>query len=181
MQRSLFLSSTSLALVLVSACGDDECGPGDATNTGIVASSADVTLVFADITSGRNNDCPSTGAPEGVISLTLEGKQTDGPGLLTLCIGRPDLLQEGSIPLGVSGAQIIDLNGMKDNCSYAYDSTRPVTGTVTSAGLCDYGDNAAGYALTVDGAVSMTRNCGGTMDTIAVTFDGTTAITQKPL
>ena len=49
--------------------------------------------------------------------------------LLTLCIGRPDLLQEGSIPLGVSGAQIIDLNGETGGCSYAYDSTRPVTGS----------------------------------------------------
>ena len=43
MLRLLFLSSTSLSLV---ACGGNECGPGDAPDYGLFASSSDVTITF---------------------------------------------------------------------------------------------------------------------------------------
>lgn len=186
MQRLLFLSSTSLALVTLatlgalSACGDDSCGPGTAPDFGILASSADVTLNYGNLTSGQNNDCPDPDAPAGVISVTIQGMQLNGPGLLTLCVGRPDLLAKGSIPLGTAGARIIDLNGADDaGCMYAFDSSRPVTGDVSSSGLCDNGANPAGYALTVDGNISLKRTCVTTIDTIAVSFDGTAAVVHK--
>lgn len=186
MQRLLSLSSTSLALFslatlgALSACGDDTCGPGVAPDFGILASSADVTLNYGNLRSGQNNDCPDPAAPSGVISLTIQGMQLNGPGLLTLCVGRPDLLADGSIPLGLAGARIIDLNGDDDaGCMYAFDSSRPVTGTVSSTGLCDNGADTSGYALTVDGNVSLKRTCVTTIDTIAVSFDGTAAIAHE--
>ncbi len=172
MLRSLFLSSISLLLV---ACGDDVCGPGNAATFGIAASSADVALVFGNITSGLNNDCPDPDAPAGIVSMTLQGTQQNGPGLLTLCIGRPDLLATQPLTFGTS-VRIIDLNGEVEDCTYSFDSTRPVLGDATATGLCDNGANAAGYALTVDAALSMRRMCPAMNDTIAVTFEGTSAI-----
>lgn len=173
MVRLLFLSSISLVLV---ACGDDVCGPGSAPEFGLAASSADVTLVFGGLVSGQNNDCPDASAPAGVISLTLQGMQQNGPGLITVCIPRPDLLAKEPAMLGSVSARIIDLNGEADGCSYAFESTRPVAGTLSASGLCDNGANKAGYAITVDGALSLRRVCPTTMDTIAVSFDGTVAV-----
>jgi hypothetical protein len=173
MLRLLFLSSTSLALV---ACGDDTCGPGDAPDNGLFASNADVTITFTGLHSGQNNDCPDPDAPPGVVSLTIQGVQQGGPGLLTLCIARPDKLDSGTIPLGTSGARIIDLKGTVDDCMYAFDSSRPVTGTVMTFGLCDNGANSAGYAIGVDGNVSMTRMCPTMNDTLAVAFNGKAAV-----
>jgi hypothetical protein len=180
MQRSRFLSIISVTLVVASllgACGDDTCGPGDAPDVGILASSADVTLKYGTLFSGQNNDCPDPAAPAGVVSVTIQGSQQDGTGLLTLCVGRPDLLAAGPIPLGTAGARIIDMNGDDAaGCMYAFDSSRPVAGTVSSKGLCDNGADAAGYALTVDGNVSLKRTCTTTIDTIAVSFQGTAAV-----
>jgi hypothetical protein len=173
MLRLLFLSSTSFALV---ACGDDTCGPGDAPDYGIFASSSDVTLTFGGLTSGQNNDCPDAEAPPGVVSLTIQGAQQDGPGLLTLCIPRPDKFETGTIPLGTAGARIIDLKGDANDCMYAFDSSRPVTGNVFATGLCDNGADTAGYALSIDGNVSMTRTCPTMIDTIAVAFEGRAAV-----
>ena len=173
MLRLLFLSSTSLALV---ACGDDVCGPGTATEFGLVASSAEVTLVFGALVSGQNNDCPDAAAPSGVISLTLQGMQQGGPGLITFCVSRPDVLAKEQTPLNSVNARIIDLNGEADGCSYAYDSTRPVAGTFEASGLCDNGANKAGYAIGVDGNVSMTRMCPTMSDTLAVAFNGKAAV-----
>jgi hypothetical protein len=177
MQRLLFLSTISLALAALAACGDDSCGPGDAPDFGILASSADVTLTFGNLSSGQNNDCPDPAAPAGVISVTIQGSQQDGPGLLTLCIGRPDLLESGTLPLGTAGVRIIDLRGDDPNgCMYTFDSSRPTTGNVLAKGLCDNGANAAGYSLTVNGNVSLKRTCVTTIDTIAVSFQGTAAV-----
>jgi len=180
MQRLQFLSSISglVALSLSGGCGDDSCGPGGAQDAGLLASSADVVLNYGDITSGPNHDCPDPDAPD-VEPLTLQGTQIDGPGLLTLCIPRPDLLQKGELQLGTS-VFIIDLNGEVDACTYALERLRPVTGAVSATGLCDNGTNPAGYALTVDGALSLKRTCATAMDTIAVTFTGTVAIAATP-
>ena len=176
MLRLLFLSSTSLALV---ACGGDECGPGDAPEYGLFASSSDVTITFGALTSGQNNDCPDPDAPSGVVSLTVQGMQKDGPGLLTLCIPRPDKFAMGTIPLGTAGARIIDLKGTVDDCMYAFDSGRAVTGNVFAIGICDNGADSAGYELTVDGNVSMTRMCPTMSDTIAVSFEGRAAVAAQ--
>jgi hypothetical protein len=180
MLRLLFLSSTSV-LVAASGCSDDSCGPASGTqDAGLLASSAEVVLNYGNLTSGPNNDCPDPEAPMGVVSLTLEGKQIDGPGLLTLCIGRPDLLQTGELPLGGSTVRIIDLNGTVGDCDYEFESLRPVTGTVASQGLCDNGQNLAGYAITVDASLSLRRMCPTVSDTIAVSFAGTVSLEATP-
>jgi hypothetical protein len=183
MLRSLFLSSISLALV--ASCGDDQCGPGDAPDDGLVASSADVTLRFGNIFSGQNNDCPDAAAPPGVISLTLEGEHLDSPGLLTFCIPRPDQLAKQPAQLGSEQARIIDLNGEVGGCRYTFDASRPVTGTLTASGLCDAGANKAGYAIVVDGALSIKlaaqqpATCTRTSHDVDVTFSGTSRITAR--
>ena len=177
MQRSLFLLITSSAVSALSAgCGDDSCGPGDAPQSGLFLSSADVTINFANLTAGLNNDCPDPAAPEGIVSMTLQGTQVEGTGRVTLCVSRPDKLQDGPIQLGGTSVQIVDLKGDANGCMYDYESMRPVTGTVSSSGLCDAGSSNAGVALTVDGAVSLNRVCPTATDIIAVAFQGTVAV-----
>lgn len=177
MLRLRFLSTTSLALLAsVSGCGDDDCGPGSAPDKGLVAGSSDVQLVFGSLISGTNNDCPDPQAPEGVISLTISGTRTDGSGIVTLCVPRPDLLPDG-VPLGASGVRVIDLNAEADGCMFSLESARPTSGTVTATGLCDAGASSEGFALSVDGNVSLKRDCPTASDTIAVSFAGTVAVT----
>lgn len=178
MRRLRFLSIISG--VLAAGCGgDDECGPGDAPATGLVAGNADVSLTYGNLTSGANNDCPDPMAPEGVISLTIEGTQADSASLIVFCLSRPDLLQSMDLPLGTSGLRIIDFNGMKDDCTFAFESSRPVTGTVHATGLCDNGEDPAGWALGINGNISLRRTCTTATDTIAVTLSGTVAVTAK--
>ncbi|HEY5947246.1 MAG TPA: hypothetical protein VIV40_17200 [Kofleriaceae bacterium] len=175
MQRLLFLSSISG--LFASGCSDD-CGPGSAPKTGLLASSADVTLNYGNLTSSANNDCRDPTAPAGVISLTIDGTQTDAAQLITFCIPRPDQLMAMDQPLG-TGLKIIDFNGEKDGCMYSLEPTRPVTGTVHVTGMCDNGTNSAGYALGIDGNISLRRVCTTTTDTIAVTLQGLVAVAQK--
>jgi len=177
MLRLLFLSTTSLSLAL-SGCSDDAaCGPGSAKQSGLLASSADVVLNFGGLTSGPNNDCPDGTAPDGVTTLTIQGVQLDGPGLLTLCIPRPDKLQDGPLALGdVDGVRIIDLNGTVDGCTYEYVSAVPVVGTASVTGMCDNGQTTAGYALTADASLTLRKECPTSTGNIAVDFTGTVAV-----
>jgi hypothetical protein len=179
MWRLLFLSSISG--VLASGCGDD-CGPGDAPAFGLVASSADVTLTYGNFTSGVNNDCPDPMAPEGVISLTLEGTQKDAATtqLIVMCMPRPDLLATMDQPIN-TGLRIIDVNGEANGCTFKYDSSRVATGMVHSRGLCDNGTNDNGYAIGITGNVSLRRTCGTTIDSVAVELSGMVAVKQKQL
>src|SRR5215467_6481382 len=59
-------------------CGDDSCGPGGAPATGMVAGGSGVTMTYGQFTASPNNDCPDSSAPAGVVSLSIEGLQTDG-------------------------------------------------------------------------------------------------------
>lgn len=178
---SLFLSATSVALV---GCGGgDSCGPGGAPAVGLLASSSDVTLTFGNFTSRAGNDCPAAGAPDGVVSLSIEGMQTDGTGLVTFCVPRPDLLGSGDRTLGLDGStadvRIIDVIGAANACTFAIDKTRIPTGIADGSGVCDHGTNSAGFALTVDGALTLRRTCGATVDSVAVTLAGTVAIAAE--
>lgn len=181
--RSLFLSSTSLALALA-GCGDDNaCGPGGADPAGLKASSVDVTLTFGNVTSRAGNDCFVPDAPEGVISVSIEGQQTDGTGFITLCVPRPDLLDMGGRSLGLttstSDIRIIDLEGSANNCTYSIDKTRPPTGTGGGSGVCNNGTDKAGFAIDLDGAISLRRTCGTTIDTIGVKLTGEVAVAAE--
>jgi hypothetical protein len=176
--RSLFLSAISVASL--ASCSDDSCGPGDAPKVGLVAGSVDVTLTYGNMTSRAGNDCPDPSAPAGVVAVSIEGTQSDGSGLITLCVPRPDLLVQGGRSLGttVSTAdiRIIDLHGSSGACTYALDSTRPPTGTGGAAGVCNNGIDKAGFALELDGAISLRRTCDATVDTVAVKLTGAVAV-----
>ena len=186
--RSRFLSSTSVALVALAGCGDDECGPMGAPSSGLTVSSADVTLVYENLTSLAGNDCPDPAAPAGVVSISIEGHQVGNPtGRLTLCIPRMDLMTPGSAhSLGtassmadVENVRIIDMSGEFEGCTFAFDSSRPPTGNVGGIGVCGNGDSDAGFALDIDGNLSLRRTCGSTIDSVAVQVTGKIAVARR--
>jgi hypothetical protein len=167
MRRLLFLSTISV----LAGCGDDTCGPGGAPDSGLLASANGIVMTYGNLRSGANNDCPDPQAPDGVISITIEGEQTDGSGNLTFCIPRIDLLNHS--------VRIIDFGGTANNCTFTLNSGSPPTGTAEANGVCTNGTSAAGFAFTLDGNVTLNRNCGGTMDTVTVTLRGKVAV--KPM
>ena len=190
MSRLRFRSATSLALLaapglLVAGCGggDDSCGPGSAPAAGLTASGDAVTLTYGQLSAGLNNDCPVSGAPAGVVSLTIFAMQTDGTGALALCVSRPDLLASGSQALGPDAAgseiRVIDVHGAAQSCTFTVDRAKPITETATSKGLCGNGGDPAGFALTLDGALALTRTCGSTVDSVQVTLRGTVAVSAN--
>ena len=184
MWRSRYLSTISLAaLVIGGGCGDDQCGPMGAAKDGLVASSTDVTLTFGNMTSRAGSDCPDPDAPAGVIAVTIEGQQTDGQGFITLCIPRPDLLDMGNRTIGLTlstaDIRIIDLSGMANSCTYNIDKTRPPTGKGAGLGVCSNGTDKAGFAIDLDGAISLRRTCGTTVDTIGVKLTGKVAVAAE--
>ncbi|HWO25346.1 MAG TPA: hypothetical protein VNO30_41685 [Kofleriaceae bacterium] len=174
------------AVIGAPGCSDDPCGPGGAPSTGLVASSDTVTLGYGNLSGLLGNDCPDPAAPAGVISLSIEGRQTDdAAGLITLCVPRPDLLLDGDRTLGTTlssaDIRIIDLRGNASGCSFTLDTTRPPTGAAQATGVCDNGDSPAGFALSVDGALSLQRTCGGTMDIVSVTLRGKVAVSRRAM
>jgi hypothetical protein len=172
MSRSLFLSITSVMALW--GCGND-CGPMGASDVGLVASSDMVTLTYGHLSASANNDCPAAGAPAGVVSLTIAGVQTDGTGLITLCVPRPDQLASMALPLG-SDVKVVDASGDYMSCTFALDTTRIPTGTVKGAGMCGNGTDHAGFQLVFDGGLPLRRTCGATLDSVAVTLRGTIAV-----
>jgi hypothetical protein len=160
--------------------GDDSCGPGSAPAAGIAASGTALTLTYGQLSAGLNNDCPASGAPAGVTSMTIFGAQTDGTGALALCVSRPDLLAGESQALGpdATGSEIrvIDVHGAAQSCTFTVDRSKPITGTASSKGLCGNGSDPAGFALTLDGALALTRTCGSTVDSVEITLRGTVSV-----
>jgi hypothetical protein len=190
MPRSRFLSSTSLAAAVTACaatgCGgsDNRCGPGDAPEVGLAVTGSATALSFGDLRSSINNDCRTSDAPAGVVSVTIFGAETGGTGTLTLCIARPDLLAGQAQPLvqeasGVGGVHLVNLNGIAGGCNFSIDTAQPITGSATSSGLCDNGGNPAGFALTLDGALSLTRTCGTTVDALNVVLQGRVAVATQ--
>lgn len=181
--RSLFLSTISV----LAGCGDDNssCGPAGASAAGLIAGNDQVTLTYGAMTGGLNHDCPDPAAPDGIDSLTIQGAQTDGSGIITFCVPRPDQLAMGKVALaldvpGSLDIHIIDVIGDANSCDFSFDRTLPPTGTAEASGLCGNGSSAAGFALIVDGALSLTRKCGTTMDKVSVTLRGKVAVAKQP-
>ncbi|MGE0549599.1 MAG: hypothetical protein AB7O24_08480 [Kofleriaceae bacterium] len=178
---SLCLSSISL----VAACNgeDDTCGASGAPDVGLLASSADATLTYGNLSALAGNDCPAPDAPEGVISLSIEGMQVDGAGLITLCIPRPDLLMDGERTIGITSSmadiRIIDLTGAFEGCTFALDTTRPPTGHMVASGVCANGEDPAGFKLEAHGNVSLRRTCGSTIDSIALALSGSVKVSKR--
>jgi hypothetical protein len=183
--RTLAIAGLAAAAAPLGAggCGDD-CGTGGAPSAGLVASSGAIALTYGNLTSLLGNDCPDPAAPEGVISLSIEGRQTTGIGLVTFCIPRPDLLLEGDRTLGTATStadvRIIDVSGMADNCTFTFNSMQPPMGAAQATGVCTNGDSPDGFALSIDGEISLRRTCGATMDTVSVTLRGRVAIGRRP-
>jgi hypothetical protein len=198
MQRSRFPSNTRLALCgVLCACGGSgpdpvvdtaSCGPGGATDTSMVATGAGASFNFGPFTSSINNDCPVTGAPAGVVSVTLFGNQTNSAGQVigkvTLCISRPDLLAQSSQSLvkeqqGTDGVHLVDLDAMAGSCSYSIATDQPILGTAAATGLCRNGADPAGFALDVHATLTLTRTCDIAVDTLGVELGGRVAVTPR--
>ncbi len=190
MSHSRSRSTSSLLVALVSSgalgaggCGDDDCGPGGAPAAGLMVSSAEVSLVYGGLSALAGNDCPDPDAPAGVVSVSIEGRTTDDTGFVTLCIPRPDRLMEAGrtlgLPLSTADVQIFDLTGTAGGCTYALDTTRPPLGTATGTGVCSNGNDPAGFAIELDGNVSLRRTCGQTIDQVAVALAGRVAVSLR--
>jgi hypothetical protein len=169
------------ALAAPGCGGGTSCGPGGAPDTGLLATGGGLTLTYGDLTGSPNRDCPSAGAPANVISLSIAGRQTDpsASGLITLCIGRPDLLASQSLPLGAepsTDVHVVDLSGTSSGCTLTVDHTQPPGGTVSSSGMCGNGSDAAGFALVLDATLTLSRICGATTDSIPITLRGRVAV-----
>lgn len=177
------LSSISLLALLAGCPGDGEsCGPDGAPAEGITATAANVALTYGELSSLSGNDCPAPDAPSGVISLSIEGRQVGGTGLLTLCIPRPDLLDEGralGTTQNMGELRIIDFSGAANGCTFTHDSSMPPSGTGTATGICKNGTDKAGFALELTGTVNLRRTCGATIDTVAVTLAGKVAVSSR--
>ncbi len=143
----------------------------------------DLAVTYGNLSSLSGNDCPDPAAPDGVVSLSIEGQALGGTGLVTFCIPRPDLLGSGNRTLGntaMGDVRVIDLQATTATCSYRARSTLPApTGTVTATGVCDNGTNPAGFALSIDGALMVERTCGATVDQIPITIAGRVAVTSR--
>ena len=176
MWRSASLSITSV-LCCAWACSDGTkpkpdafCGAGSAgSSLDMVAGSA--TITYTDIRAGANNDCPDPMAPAGVVSMTIERLT---PPLITICVPRPDKLN-GGLALGTD-VHLVDAGGSAGSCTYQLDHTMPITGTISSTGLCNNGGSA--FALTIDAMFTELRTC-GTQDTVSATISGTVMVTPQ--
>lgn len=185
MSRSRFRSTTRLLVVaaataaLALAAGGcpnaDQCGPGSAADDGLALSGSGVDVTYQGLAASANNDCPSASAPAGVVSLTIGGTQVGTSYPITLCVSRPDLLDAAGLQLGTD-VQVIDLGAdLGGGCTLAL-GTGAASGSVTGAGVCDNGTNAAGFAITIDGTVPMKRTCGTQVDQLDLTLAGTIAV-----
>jgi len=178
MSRLPFLLTTSA--VLAAGCHTDPtCGIGDATDS-ISLSGGGVTITYDSFTGGANNDCPDPNAPEGVVSITVGAKQTDGTSadFLTFCIPRIDELAQGGAFGGATSGDVrfIDVDGTSGSCTISLDATTPPTGTASASGVCANGTDSQGFALTLDGTISVEKNCAGAIQLTTLTLSGTVAI-----
>jgi hypothetical protein len=182
--RSPFRSITEIdfALALGVAAAASACGPGTTCGTdkaptyGLMASGNAVSLLYGAFSASANNDCPMPGAPSGVVSLTLEGSQMGGGGIMTICVPRPDLLASEELAIGAS-VQIIDFTGTASDCDYMLDPASTPSGSAKGIDECNNGTNKNGFALEVTGSATLIQECNGTSNNVVVSLSGTTAVT----
>jgi hypothetical protein len=189
MLHSRCLSSTSLLLALLGAgCpGDDAvCGYGDAPVDGVVVEGDDLRFEYGGFAAGQNNDCPAPSA-DGVVSVTVFGGQVDpaGAAFVTLCLPRPDLIESGTeYPLSPDvqpvpesdRVQVIDVDAdHPDDCAWSINGAP--SGTASFEGLCGDGADPAGFALTLDGTITVREDCPATPPVdVEVTLTGTVRV-----
>jgi hypothetical protein len=178
MSRLPFL--LTISAVLATGCHtEDTCGIGDASDS-IPLTGSGLTITYDTFQGGANNDCPDPNAPEGVVSITIEAKQADGTSadFLTFCIPRIDeLSQGGTIGTATTGdVRVIDVDGTSGGCTVNLDAATPPTGSASASGVCANGTDASGFALTLDGMVSVEKNCAGAIEVTTMTIAGTVAV-----
>ncbi len=176
------LGPAALALVLQVNCSDP-CGPGSAEPNGLRATTADgsLNIAYAAMTAGANNDCPDPAMPpgEGVISLTIAGNEEGAVAPIVFCVPRPDKLQNGALSLG-KDFQVIDVMAQANGCTYTVVRPVDAAGTASVSGMCENGVGAAGFALTMDGSVTLLKRCMGLPDAnVSVTLLGTIAVAPQ--
>ncbi|HEV7557993.1 MAG TPA: hypothetical protein VGO00_21145, partial [Kofleriaceae bacterium] len=146
----------------------------------ILLSGSGLTITYDTFEGGANNDCPDPMAPAGVVSITVEAKQPDGTpaDFLTFCIPRIDQLSQGGAFGGPTSGDIrfIDVDGTSGSCTISLDATTPPTGTASTSGVCANGTDPAGFALTLDGTISIEKNCAGAIQLATMTLSGTVAV-----
>jgi hypothetical protein len=173
-------------IALAGCPGDDAvCGFGDAPVDGVVVAGGADSFEYGGFLAGQNNDCPAQDAPGGVVSLTVFGAQVDGSAFVTLCLPRPDLIESGTayalspdlqpVP-DADRVQLIDVDAdHADDCAWSLGGAP--SGTATFEGLCEGGVDAAGFALTLDGTVTVQEVCGAEPPTdVEVTLTGTVRV-----
>ena len=178
MSRLLFRLTTSA--VLAAGCHTDEtCGIGAAADS-IPLTGSGLTVTYDTFAGGANNDCPDPNAPAGVVSITIEAKQSGGTpaDFLTLCIPRIDELSQGGAFGGPTSGDVrfIDVDGTSGNCTISLDATTAPTGTASASGVCANGTDSRGFALTLDGTISVEKNCAGAIELTTMTVSGTVAV-----
>ena len=176
------MGTAACAVLLLVHCSDP-CGPGAAAANGLQATTADGTLrvAYADMTAGANNDCPDPAMPpgEGVISLTIAGNEQGAVAPIVFCVPRPDKLQNGSLNFG-QDFQVIDVMAQANGCGYTVVRPVDASGTASVSGMCDNGVGKAGFALTIEGSVTLLKRCMGMPDaTVSVKLSGTIAVASQ--
>lgn len=176
-------------LAALAGCpGDDAvCGFGDAPVDGIVVAAGGDRFEYGGFQAGQNNDCPAQSPPAGVVSVTVFGGQVDpaGAAFVTLCLPRPDLIEGGvayeltpdlqPVPDG-DRVQVIDVDAdHADDCAWSINGVP--SGTASFEGLCDGGADPAGFALTLDGSITLREDCPATPPVdVEVTLTGTVRV-----
>ncbi len=167
-------------------CSDDaNCGVGTAPLDGMTLTVGASTITYSDLTSLAGNDCPDLGDPSAPTSITIEGREVEGVGIITFCIPRPDRVLDGARSLGtpeVAGdLQIVDLTATIDGCTYGIVYAADPPGTATATGACANLTDPAGFALTVETSVSLEKRCTGEpVETATGTLAGPAAVLLRP-
>jgi len=176
MSRLLCLLAISVSAASAGCSDDASCGSSSATEFGLTAAADQVSLTYGDLTARAGNDCPAPGVPPTVVvSLTIEGTQMGNTGVIAFCIPRPDQL-DADVAFG-SDVKVVQISGTDASCTYTDDKTHIPTGTVHGDGVCSDGTDPAGFGLTFDGFVGLTRTCGTTVDSVSVRLSGHVAVT----
>jgi hypothetical protein len=124
-----------------------------------------------------------------VVSLTVYGPQATpaGAAFVSLCLPRPDLVRAGdTLPLDphnqpaldADRVHVVDVQAeLADGCRWTLDGAAAPTGTATFAGYCGQGIEPEGWALALDGQVTVVETCpGGLERTLQVTLSGRAAV-----
>jgi hypothetical protein len=181
------LACAALA-ALAAACSDDDaaCGPGNAAADGITVTIGAETVHYGMFTSSVNNDCTLAGS--GVISTTIQGRQSGATSALSLCLPRPDLLGGDAAPLSANHVppeaadrvQLFDVSvTLAGGCTAHLEVGAVPSGTASFGGYCAGGTDPAGYAITLAGSAPVSVTCPAGTTTMTATLAGTAAVVAQ--